>query len=254
MTHTRVLLVGETWNVTRIHTKGFDVIELGGFEDFSVYFKEPMKQFPEMEISHIPNHLVMSTFPTTVAELSAYDTVIISDCGRNNLTMYPNMFRVPMGPDRVSVIADYVREGGSLVMAGGWVDFQGYQAKGNYHGSAIEEVLPVNISTSDDRVETTHGATVCVLDRDHPILRGIPSAWPQFLGYQRVFPKPDSKVLATIGDNDAFIVVGHAGKGRSMAFTSDLAPHWGTDFVNWSHYAAFWNQAIGWLAGKSGGN
>ena len=60
-----VLFVGETWNVTRIHTKGFDVVELGGFEDYSVYFKEPMKQFGDIEITHIPNHLVGSTFPRT---------------------------------------------------------------------------------------------------------------------------------------------------------------------------------------------
>jgi uncharacterized membrane protein len=248
MTQRRVLLAGETWNVTRIHTKGFDVIELGGYEDFSVHFREAMTRFPDLEITHIPNHLVMSTFPTTVADLSRYDTVIISDCGRNTLTMYPSMFQVPMGPDRVSVIADYVRQGGSLIMAGGWVDFQGYQGKGNYHGSAIEEVLPVNISATDDRVETTQGAAVEVLETDHPVLRGLPRSWPQFLGYQRVFPKKESSVLATIGGADPLIVVGQAGKGRSMAFTSDLAPHWGTDFVRWSHYGAFWSQAIRWLA------
>jgi uncharacterized membrane protein len=250
MTKRRVLLAGETWSVVRIHTKGFDVVELGSFEDFSVHFKEPMKQFPEIEITHIPNHLVVSTFPTTVAELASYDTVILSDCGRNTLTMYPNMFQVPMGPDRVSVIADYVRQGGSLIMVGGWVCFQGFQGKGNYHGSAIEEVLPVNISATDDRVETTQGAAVEVREGEHPVLRGIPRTWPQFLGYQRVSPKKESRVLATIGGTDPLIVVGQAGRGRSMAFSSDLAPHWGTDFVKWSHYGAFWKQAIEWLAEK----
>ena len=52
------------------------------------------------------------------------------------------------------------------------------------------------------------------------------------------------------GGTDPLIVVGQAGKGRSMAFTSDLAPHWGTDFVKWSHYGAFCCQAIHWLAEK----
>ncbi len=249
MSAKRVLLLGETWNVVRIHTKGFDVVELGGYEDFSVHFKEPMKQFPEIEITHIPNHLVGSTFPATLAELSRYDTLIISDCGRNTLTMYPNMFQVPMGPDRPALIADYVRQGGSLVMVGGWVCFQGFQAKGNYHGSAIEEVLPVSISPTDDRVETTQGAAVEVLQGEHPILKGIPRSWPRFLGYQRVFPKPGAEVLATIGGADPLIAIWQVGKGRSMAFTSDLAPHWGTDFVRWSAYGPFWNQSIRWLAG-----
>ena len=65
----------------------------------------------EVEVTHIPNHLVMSSFPATVDELRRFDVVIISDCGRNTLTMYPNMFVVPMGPDRVQVIAEYVRPG-----------------------------------------------------------------------------------------------------------------------------------------------
>ena len=67
----RVLLVGETWSVTRIHTKGFDVVELGGYEDFSTFFREAMSGFAEVEVTHIPNHLVMSSFPTTVEDLAA---------------------------------------------------------------------------------------------------------------------------------------------------------------------------------------
>jgi uncharacterized membrane protein len=244
----KVLLVGETWTVTRIHTKGFDVVELGGYEDFSVFFRDAMRKDPEVEVTHIPNHLVTSTFPTTVEALRAYDVVIISDCGRNNLTMYPNMFVVPMGPDRVQVVADYVRQGGALVMAGGWLSFQGYQAKAGYHGSAIEEVLPVEISPFDDRVETTQGAPVQVVRGDHVVLEGIPEDWPQFLGYQRVVPKAGAEVLAFVGSGDPLITVWSAGAGRAMAFTSDLAPHWGTDFVKWDHYAAFWSKAIAWLA------
>jgi uncharacterized membrane protein len=244
----RVLLAGETWTVTRIHTKGFDVVELGGYEDFSVHFRQALAGFRDVEITHIPNHLVMSSFPSTVEELRQFDVVIISDCGRNNLTMYPNMFVVPMGPDRVQVVADYVRQGGALVMAGGWLSFQGYQAKAGYHGSAIEEVLPVEISPFDDRVETTAGAPVRVMRGDHPVLAGIPEAWPQFLGYQRVVPKDGAEVLAVVGAGDPLITVWSVGDGRAMAFTSDLAPHWGTDFVKWDHYPAFWHQAIAWLA------
>ena len=209
-----------------------------------------MSGFAEVEVTHIPNHLVMSSFPSTVDGLGQFDVVIISDCGRNTLTMYPDMFAVPMGPDRVRVVADYVRQGGSLIMAGGYLSFQGYQSKANYHGSAIEEVLPVVISATDDRVETTEGAEVKVLRGDHPVLAGIPRDWPKFLGYQRVAAKPGAEVLAVIGDGDPLVAIWRVGAGRAMAFTSDLAPHWGTDFVRWEHYGAFWNQAIAWLAGS----
>jgi len=251
MAKKRVLLVGETWIVTKFHTKGFDVIPLGGYEDFSVYFRKPMEVYNDVEITHIPNHLVLGTFPQTLEQLSNFDVVIISDCGRNTLSLYPEMFTVPMGPDRVQLIADYVRDGGALIMAGGWVSFQGFQGKANYHGSAIEEVLPVNISETDDRVETPQGVRPKILKPDHPILKGIPNEWPAFLGYQRVFPKENADVLATIGkQDDPFIVVGEYGKGKSLAFTSDLAPHWGTDFVKWEYYSQFWYQAINWLIAK----
>lgn len=242
----KVLLLGETWIVTKFHTKGFDVVPLGGFEDFSVYFKEPMKAFQDIEITHIPNHLVLSKFPSTRDELAQYDVVIISDCGRNTLTMYPDMFKIPMGPDKVQMIADYVLEGGALVMAGGWVDFQGFQGKGNYHDSAIEGVLPVNIMQTDDRVEATQGAKVEVINSSHPVLKDIGKEWPKFLGYQKVTPKDGAEVVAKIEGNP-FIIVGDSGKGRSMAFMSDLAPHWGTDFVKWEYYGKFWYQSINWL-------
>ena len=248
MGNKQVLLVGETWNVVKLHTKGFDVVALGGFDDYSVYFKEPMKKYDDLGISHIPNHLVLSQFPQTLEQLNKFDVVIISDCGRNTLTMYPDMFTVPMGPDRVKLIADYVRDGGALIMVGGYVDFQGFQGKGNYHGSAIEEVLPVNILDRDDRIERTDGVDVKVTKTDHPILRGIPEPWPLFLGYQKIIPKNGSEVLATIGDGDPFIIVGESGKGRSMAFASDMCPHWGTEFVKWDFYGQFWYQAIQWLA------
>jgi uncharacterized membrane protein len=244
----RVLLVGETWNVTRIHTKGFDVVELGGYEDFSVFFRDAMASPPDIEVTHIPNHLVLSSFPSTVDELRRFDVVIISDCGRNTLTMYPNMFVVPMGPDRVQVIAEYVRQGGALIMAGGWLSFQGYQAKAAYHGSAIEDVLPVEISPFDDRVETPQGVAVTVLQGGHAALAGIPADWPRFLGYQRTVPKAGADVLAVVGGDDPLVAVWNVGSGRAMAFTSDLAPHWGTDFVTWEHYGAFWRRAITWLA------
>lgn len=243
----QVLLVGETWNVTKFHTKGFDVVPLGGYEDFSVYFKEPMNKFEDIEVSHIPNHMVLSAFPQKIEQLNKFDVIIISDCGRNTLTMYPDMFKVPMGENRVKLIADYVRQGGSLIMTGGYVDFQGFQGKGNYHGSEIEKVLPVDIMDRDDRVERTDGTKVKVTKGQHPILKDIPKEWPSFLGYQKILPNENSEVLALIGDDDPLIVIGESGKGKSMAFSTDLAPHWGTDFVKWEYYDKFWYQAIQWL-------
>ena len=246
----KVLFVGETWTVTKFHTKGFDVVQLGGFEDFSVYLTNALKNNPEIEISHIPNHLVLTDFPTSLKELKKYNVMIVSDCGRNTLTMYSNMFTVPMGPDRLKLIEQYVREGGGFIMAGGYVCFQGFQGKGNYHGSLIEELLPVYINDSDDRVETTAGIAPKIILPNHPILRGIPAdQWPLFLGYNRIKAKREATTLAICGESDTFIAVWEYNQGRTMAFASDLAPHWGTAFVKWEYYPRFWSQAIKWVAG-----
>lgn len=247
----KVLFVGETWAVTKIHTKGFDVIRLGGFDDYSVYLKNALKRYPDIEITHLPNHLVLSQFPRSLEELKAFDVIIISDTGRNTLTMYADIFQVPMGADRLKMIQEYVEGGGGFIMAGGYVCYQGFQGIGNYHDSEIEEILPVEISDRDDRVETTAGIKPQVIDQEHPIMKGIPGdKWPMFLGYNRIKTKEGATLLAKCGNDDAFISVWAYGKGRSMAFASDLAPHWGTAFVEWEFYPVFWYQAIRWVAGK----
>jgi uncharacterized membrane protein len=81
------------------------------------------------------------------------------------------------------------------------------------------------------------------------VLKGIDTDWPLFLGYNKISAKSDGRVLATVDDNP-FIIVGDYGKGRTMAFASDLSKHWGTAFIEWNDYAAYWRNAIKWLAGR----
>jgi uncharacterized membrane protein len=39
------------------------------------------------------------------------------------------------------------------------------------------------------------------------------------------------------------------GAGRTLAFASDCAPHWGSpEFVAWEGYGPFWRRAVHWLA------
>jgi len=244
----KVLLVGETWIVSKFHIKGFDVVPLGGFEDFATWFKDALKPFSDVELTHMPNHIALTLFPDSLAELRKYQVIILSDVGRNTLTFYPDMFKVPMGPDKLKLIQEFVKEGGSLAMCGGWMSFQGFRSMANYHNSPMEEILPVLLYEGDDRMESSEGIKPKII-KDHPILEGIPGAeWPAFLGYNRLMVKEDAQLIATIGNNDVFIALGGHGKGRTMAFASDLAPHWGCDFVRWQHYPTFWHQSIRWLA------
>ena len=43
------------------------------------------------------------------------------------------------------------------------------------------------------------------------------------------------------------VAVGEIGQGRTLAFTSDPAPHWGLNFVFWEKYNQFWINVVDWL-------
>jgi len=245
----RVLFAGEGWTTLQLNIKGFDIFHLGGYQDFGRWFREALSKFDDVEIVHMPDYVAFQEFPKTVEELKKFDVVVLSDIGSNSLVLYPEFFKVPMGPNRLVTIRDYVKSGGGLVMAGGWYSFAGELGIAKYHGTPVEEALPVEISPWDDRVETPEGASPKILKPQHEILKGIPTDWPQFLGYNRVKLKEGAELLAEI-NGDPFIAVWKFGDGRSMVFTSDLAPHWGTAFVKWEYYPKFWYQCVKWLAGR----
>ncbi|MBN1837444.1 MAG: cytoplasmic protein [Spirochaetales bacterium] len=246
----RVLLVGETWFVLKMHIKGFDMVPLGGYENFGRWFVDALSKFDDIEVEHMPNHVALTSFPSTMQEINRYDVIILSDCGKNTLQLYPEMFTVPMGPDRLDVIKEFVTGGKSFVMGGGWNSFQGIRGIPGYHDTVIEEILPVNLKSSDDRVEKPQGARPVLVKKDHPMFKGLPAEWPLFLGYNRVSAKKGADVLAQI-NGEPFIVVGEWGKGKTMAFTSDLSKHWGTAFVEWAGYGKFWHNAVLWLSGRA---
>ncbi|MGA7411038.1 MAG: glutamine amidotransferase, partial [Bryobacteraceae bacterium] len=159
--------------------------------------------------------------------------------------------RAPMGPNRLKLVREFVRDGGALAMIGGYATFTGRHNAGNYSGTPIEEALPVNcLEKNDDRIETPEGALAQIADHNHPILHGLDwASEPIFNGYNRVTAKPNARVLARIGEsNDPLLVVGEFGSGRSLAFTSDIAPHWGAGFQDWPYCGQFLDQMVLWLA------
>ena len=46
----KVLFVGETWFVFKMHMKGFDMFPLAGYEDYGVWFVEAMSEFNDIEM------------------------------------------------------------------------------------------------------------------------------------------------------------------------------------------------------------
>jgi uncharacterized membrane protein len=58
-------------------------------------------------------------------------------------------------------------------MIGGYLTFQGIDGRGRWHGTPVEEVLPVTIQAIDDRMEVPEGFNPVVVN-DHPLLAGLP--------------------------------------------------------------------------------
>ena len=72
--------------------------------------------------------------------------MILSNIGANTLLLPPGVFlQGKRMPNRLEIIKEYVRAGGGLVMAGGYLSFQGIYGSARYHRTPIEEVLPVSL-------------------------------------------------------------------------------------------------------------
>jgi uncharacterized membrane protein len=243
----RILIAGESWTTHSIHTKGFDSFTTTEYNEGIDWIRAALMA-NGWTVDHLPSHLAHKQFPTTAEEIGQYNVVLLSDIGANTLLLHPETFnKSKVLPNRLELIRDYVRGGGGLVMAGGYLTFQGIDAKGQYAGSAVEEVLPITFSRYDDRVEKPEGVDPVVADAKHPIVRDVPAgAWPALLGYNRAIAKPDAALVARVGD-DPLLAAGTFGKGRGAIFASDLAPHWAPPpFLNWAGYAPLWNGICEW--------
>lgn len=243
----RVLLAGETWLSYGIHQKGFSAYTTGGYEVGSDEFVAALAE-AGWSVEHLPNHLATGQFPSSPEALSAYDVVILSDIGADTLLLHPDTFiGGQRTTNRLALIDDWVRGGGALLMIGGYMSFSGFEGKGRYSGTAVEDCLPVRIAAADDRVETPQGVNPEQVVAQHRVLDGLPGPWPYFLGYNRLSAKPDASVLLRVGQ-DPFLVLWRRGAGRSAAFASDCSPHWGSpEFISWDGYTRFWNQLLTWL-------
>jgi len=247
----RVLIAGESWTVHSIHQKGFDSFTTTEYAE-GVHFLRSALEADGWDVDYQPAHVAARSFPFTAEELAQYDTVILSDIGANTLLLHPDTFsRSKIMPNRLKAIRDYVANGGGFVMIGGYLTFQGIDAKGQYAGSPIEEILPVQLQSNDDRVECPEGIIPVVVDNSHEMVAGLDKQWPALLGYNRLSAKADAQTLVSVG-KDPLLVAGIYGKGRTVAFASDCSPHWAPiAFCEWKGYNKLFQQLISWASDQS---
>lgn len=241
----RILFAGESWTSYTTHVKGFDTFVSCVYEE-GVEFIAAAIQKAGYELDYLPGQYVAERFPRTAQELSKYACVVLSDIGSNTLLLSDETLKKSaVCRNRCESIRDYVLAGGAFLMIGGYLSFSGIDAKARYGSTAVREILPVRCLMTDDREEHPEGVFP-VISKEHPVLKGI-QEFPHFLGYNKTLPAESCEVIVTVC-GDPLLAFGRFGKGKSAAFTSDCAPHWGPlEFVNWEHYNLLWKNIFDYL-------
>lgn len=238
----KILFVGESWIIHMIHAKGYDTFESTKYEEGAGYLLECLKE-EGFDIDYMPSHEVQVRFPNTLEELSKYDAIVLSDIGSNTLLLQNSTFYdMEVKSNALSLIKEFVSNGGGFLMIGGYLSFMGIEGKANYKNTVLEELLPVVMKDYDDRVEKPEGVYPETI-LEHNITENI-MGWPLFLGYNQFKAKSNSLVLAEI-NGDPLLVLGDYEKGKTACFASDCAPHWGSkDFLEWDNYSDFWAKIM----------
>jgi uncharacterized membrane protein len=144
----RVLLCGESWVTHSVHIKGVDSFSTSSYVEGAGHLRAALAG-ADVTVDYLPGHLVPGQFPATAGELAGYDAVILSDIGANSILLAPQTFEQSQpAPDRLAAVEQYVRGGGGLLMIGGYLSFAGIEGKARYHGTPVEDALPVRISAS----------------------------------------------------------------------------------------------------------
>ena len=246
----RVLLAGESWVTTSHHVKGFDSFTTSTYAEGGTALIAALRS-QAINVTYQPCHVAATSFPDSDEAMAAFDVIALSDIGANTLLLRDATFvRSELAANRLQLLQRYVEQGGGLLMIGGYLTFQGIEGKAAYHGTPVEEVLPVVLSPFDDRRENPQGVVPQTVDAAHPIVQGIQD-WPAMLGYNRAAMHADAHLVATIG-GDPLIAVRTVQQGRSAVFSSDCSAHWGPPaFTSWSGYATLWSNIMRWLARQS---
>jgi uncharacterized membrane protein len=246
----KILLAGESWTSTATHIKGWDQFPSVTHHRGADAFIERLAG-DAFAFDYMLCHEAAERFPASADALGAYDAVILSDIGANTLLMPPSVWvHSQRAPNRLRAVRDYVAKGGALIMVGGYYSFQGINGAARYRGTAVEDVLPVSIHPWDDRLEIPEGAEAVTVAGDHPVLEGVPGQMPFILGCNEVVAKPGATTLLALPEDQGshpLLVLGEHGQGRSVAWTSDIGPHWlPMDVLDWAGFPPLWHNVLTW--------
>jgi uncharacterized membrane protein len=71
-------------------------------------------------------------------------------------------------------------------------------------------------------------------------------ATPPLRGYVAATPKPAAQVVWEAEHGDPLLAAWQFGLGRAVAWTSDATGRWGSEWLAWEEFAAFWGGVVRW--------
>lgn len=248
-----VLLAGETFHVTSFTSKG---LEVGASSRFSNGATRWIKALAAqgIDVVQIGGERCEAEFPRSLEALSDYSAVVLSDVGALSLLYTPETRIGQRSVNRLELLRQWVEQGGGLMMAGGYTCFQGMDGSAMFHGTAVEECLPVQISPNPDGLEAPEGLDPIVINAGHPVLVGLTTPIPFVLGMNRVVTRLDPKATTLVQCSNRetdlpLLSVREYESGRSLAWMTDIGPHWlSDDFMQWAGYDALMANMVRWLA------
>ncbi len=166
-------------------------------------------------------------------------------------------------------LAAWVREGGGLVLTGGYNSF----GPAGFGRSSLRNVLPIEFSAeANPQIEQPFNLKLTLLGREHPIFHltgdrvrdaAFYQSLPALLGCSRIAAvKPAAQILAVNpsmrtadgGVGLPVMVEQELGAGRSMIFAVDSTWRWrmvvGAFTGDAGFYQRFWGQLVRYMAGE----
>lgn len=183
--------------------------------------------------------------------LTEYDVLVFSDVEAKNFQLAPqffdrNMFEktIITYPDRIRLTVEAVEAGLCVMFMGGWLSFNGEMGKGGWGRTRLAEILPVRCLEIEDLVESTEGFHMTRVDPGFVAELEVSEA-PPILGYNRTIAREDANVRLEVAETgDPLVATRRYGDGGVFAYTSDPAPHWGCNLIQWDQYQAFWIDSL----------
>lgn len=246
-----VLLLGESYTAVHTYIRGSNHVTLPRYGHFVTRLAR-LLEGEGFSVQPLLTHEIPERCPVTREAFARYDAVILSDVGSDTMLAQPESVPGAKRYNRLKELAAYVKNGGGLLMIGGYFGFSGIGNQARYGMTPLAEVLPVEIFPYDDRVECPEGVFPDAEKvSGSGLFEGVRmESCPAFRGYNKTVLKKDSVLFASF-DGDPFLAGSRCKAGRSFAFTSDCAPDWAPqEVLDWEDYPRLLGNIVRWTAGE----